>query len=105
MTLRNGVLAIALAALVAGIVLLAMRAGTGLELAIGGGVLVLLVLGERWRYVHRRREGEAVGRFVKTGERYRDPESDRLMEVEFDPASGARRYVPLADADRKGDPS
>lgn len=95
MTLRNAVLVIALAALVAGFVLFAAGAAEGVKVAIAGGVLTLLVVGERWRYVRRRRGTEADSHFEKTDERYHDPETGELIEVEFDSKTGARRYVPV----------
>lgn len=90
--LRNAVLAIALAVMLAGIGLLAAGMKHGAGFAVGGGIFSLLVIGERWRYARRGHTAPSV-RYEKTAERYRDPLTGRLIEVEFDRASGARRYV------------
>ena len=62
---------------------------------IWGTVLLLAVLFERWRY---RREASSHKRsWQSTGERFVDPESGELTEVQYDPGSGERRYVRSAD--------
>lgn len=92
MILRNFVLVCALLLTIAGLILLALGHAPGLQLAIGAGVFSLLILGECWRY-RRARPGDEAGEFQATGERYRDPATGEWMKVEFDPTSGARRYV------------
>ncbi|MGH8225846.1 MAG: hypothetical protein ACRER1_06815 [Gammaproteobacteria bacterium] len=96
MILRNFVLVCALLLTVVGLILLALGHGPGLQLAIGAGIFSLLILGECWRY-RRARPGGGAGEFEATGERYRDPISGELMEVEFDPTTGARRYVKASE--------
>ncbi|MGH8162526.1 MAG: hypothetical protein ACRESR_10410 [Gammaproteobacteria bacterium] len=64
----------------------------GLQLAIGAGIFSLLILGEGWRYGRAHSVGEAGG-FEATRERYRDPATGDWMAVEFNPTTGARRYV------------
>ncbi len=96
MILRNFVLICALLLTITGLVLLALGHKSGLQLAIGAGIFSLLILGECWRY-HRARPGGETGEFEATGERYRDPISGELMEVEFDPTTGARRYVKISE--------
>lgn len=92
MILRNFVLVCALLLTVAGLILLALGHAPGLQLAIGAGVFSLLILGECWRY-RRACADDGPGEFEATGERYRDPATDDWMEVEFNPQTGARRYV------------
>ncbi|HEX5314749.1 MAG TPA: hypothetical protein VFX38_07605 [Gammaproteobacteria bacterium] len=92
MTLRGSLLVLAVAAAIAGIVLAVLRIAPGLPLAIGAGVFAILVAGESWRYRHRRPAADASG-FQTTAERYRDPGTGEWMAVEYDPRSGARRYV------------
>jgi len=65
---------------------------------IGLGLVLAGLLFENFRY--RRLSGQAPGgAFSATGERFIDPESGKLIEVHSDPATGARRYVTLQDAD------
>jgi hypothetical protein len=62
------------------------------------GVVLVGLLFENFRY--RKLSGRAPGgAFSATGERFIDPESGKLIEVHSDPATGARRYVAIADAD------
>ena len=92
MSLRNAVLAGAAAGEIAGLALIFAARGPGLQLAVASGVLLVLVLAERWRY-RRRPDGSDAADFEPTGERYRDPATGEMMEVEFDRANGTRRYV------------
>lgn len=96
MNLRNVVLACTAAVAAVGLVMLVAGYGHGLPLFVGAAIFGLLVLGERWRY-RRKGADSARGRFEPTGERYRDPSTGELMEVEYDPFTGARRYVKLRD--------
>ena len=60
---------------------------------IGMGLtLIAGLLFEHWRYkdVTGKRPGPE---WQATGERFVDPESGKLVEVYFHPASGERRYV------------
>lgn len=61
---------------------------------IWGAVLLLAVLFERWRY--RKEPSTHKGSWQSTGERFIDPESGEPIEVQYDPASGERRYVRVA---------
>ena len=59
---------------------------------IAGAVLVICVLGERWRYRRRPPSGK---HWQPTGERFEDPETGLTMEVLYDPQSGERHYQPV----------
>ena len=93
MTLRGVLVGLGLLSLV----LSAICAATGqwppaLWLLFNGLLLTLGVLYERWRYkatLQRR----PPGNWQATGERFVDPETGRLTEVYYDPASGERSYV------------
>ena len=55
------------------------------------GVAILLGTAfERWRY---RKAAPAGARWERTGERFEDPATGEVMEVQYDRASGERRYV------------
>lgn len=60
---------------------------------IWGGILVIVVLFERWRY--RRNEHANDRHWQSTGEKFEDPETGQTMEVLYDPVSGERRYVKM----------
>ena len=60
-----------------------------------GAALVVAVLVERWRY--RPPMHTAEGEWVKTDERFIDPESGRPMNVLFNPRTGERRYEGSSD--------
>ena len=84
------------ALLVIGSLLIAIGAALGAAHAPGavqalalGLVLVVALLIERWRY---RRPARRAG-FQATGERFRDPTSGELLQVEYDPITGERRYT------------
>ena len=62
------------------------------------GVTLVALFFENFRY-RRLSETPPGGGFKPTGERFVDPESGQLVEVHSDPASGARRYVAVRDAD------
>lgn len=83
--------------LVVGVVMLVLGLVPGLAghpavvpMIVLGAVLVLAVLVERWRY--RPPTSAASGEWVKTDERFIDPESGRPMDVLFNPRTGERRY-------------
>lgn len=62
------------------------------RLGVIGLVLTLGIVFERWRY--RRLAPAAPGDgWVATGERFVDPETNKLVTVYHEPATGARRYV------------
>jgi hypothetical protein len=62
----------------------------GIQVLVGGAVLVLGTLFERWRYNNKNASFD--GDWQSTGERFVDPASGKDMEVLYDPRSGERRY-------------
>jgi hypothetical protein len=90
-TLRRVVLGLGVLALVAGVALVAEGGAAigGLQLIVLGVAVVLGVLLEARRY--RGRSGP--GRWQPTTERFVDPTTGRLMEVQYDPDTGERRYI------------
>jgi hypothetical protein len=77
---------------------LAASRAPGAAQALGLGlVLVLALLVERWRYRSPGSPGNPARRsgFVTTSERYQDPTSGELLQVEYNPATGERRYTRL----------
>ena len=92
---RNGrtvVLLIAVVAIVAGLVL--FHAGGGIPLLVLGALILLTV------FLEPRYRGTLPGLpgpdWQQTSERFRDEESGEWLEVWFNPASGERRYLPVA---------
>jgi len=65
----------------------------GLELLIFGLLILFGTLFERWQY--RKRKPRAPGTWEDTGERFRDPISGTLVEVDYNPATGERDYRPI----------
>lgn len=72
----------------------------GSNLLLTGAVLLLALVFERWRY----RSAAKGGRWTRTSERFEDPESGQIIEVQFDPATGQRRYVKSADREQPAGP-
>ncbi|MBV8379328.1 MAG: hypothetical protein JO369_01010 [Paucibacter sp.] len=93
--LRRVVLVLALLAFVVGLAMLAQGQRDGVPVAIWSGILLLAVLFERWRYGAR--QGPADAGWVRTDERFVDPESGETMQVWYDPRSGERRYEKASD--------
>jgi hypothetical protein len=60
-------------------------------LVVGGAVLAGSIVLERRGY--RPRVDQARGRWQRTGERFVDPSSGRLVEVRYNPDTGERDYV------------
>jgi len=89
--LRTGLLIFGCALMVAGLVFLFQGNCAYKPLLFWGSVLVIAVLGERWRYQRQGHDRER--QWQQTGERFEDPESGETVEVQYDPASGERRYV------------
>ena len=91
MTLRRAVLGLGVLALLVGLMLvgLGLSAAGGLQLIVLGAVVLLGVTLEARRY--RGRAG--LGRWEATSERFVDPSTGRLTEVQYDPSTGERRYV------------
>ncbi len=91
--LRASLTAVAIALLVAGIWLL-LTPGLripGLYLVLVGAVLLLGTAFERWRY--RPPAAPHGARWQRTGERFEDPQTGRIVDVLYDPSSGQRRYA------------
>jgi hypothetical protein len=81
-----------------GCLFVALHAGgpmIGPAIVLGFILLGLVFETFRYRTLSRRAPG---GGFSATVERFIDPESGQLVEVHFDPATGARRYVVIGDA-------
>ena len=91
--LRGAVLAVGILMLLAG----AATAGFGvpalpLWLLIAGGVITAGTLLERAIYKPLLRERPGAG-WVKTAERFIDPDSGKAVDVFYNPTSGERQYV------------
>ena len=89
--LRRFVIALGVAGLLAGIVCLAFRLYIpAIYLFIEGGVVIIAVLFEPWRYLPKVNRNK--GRWQATGERFVDPTSGKLVEVFYNPETGERDY-------------
>jgi hypothetical protein len=66
----------------------------GVQTLIGGAIIVLGTLFERWRYHNR--NASVDGDWQPTGERFVDPETGKNVEVLYDAQSGERRYRDIA---------
>lgn len=90
--LRAAVLAVGLASLVAAAILPVAGGSPVLVfyLALEGTLLTAGILFERWRY-HPLHAGRS-DRWERTGERFVDPTTGRLMDVYYDPETGGRDY-------------
>jgi hypothetical protein len=93
--LRSVLLGLGCVLLAVGVFHLFTGGASGLPMTVWGLVLVLAVVFERWRYRERKQTGS--GEWQATEERFVDPESGRLMQVFYQPATGERRYVPVND--------
>jgi hypothetical protein len=90
--LRTAVLLFGFGVLALGAYLCTLDVGHGgIQVLVGGALLVLGTLFERWRY-NNRNAASVEGNWQATGERFVDPESGKTMEVLYDPQSGERRY-------------
>ena len=89
--LRYALLILGLALLGIGLFQWIMRGNCSYPLLIWGTILTVGVLFERWRY--RRIEDARASHWQKTDERFIDPETGKIVEVYYDPATGERRYV------------
>jgi hypothetical protein len=91
--LRKIVLGITLLLAAAGLWLLCLRVWTqGLQLLVVGALIFAGTAFEGWRY--RKGSGPAGARWQQTEEKFADPISGEEMDVQYDPVSGERRYVP-----------
>ena len=98
--LRNLLIALGVAGLVAGgALVLAGLFEPGVRLLIGSGVLTVGVGFERWRYERSLTSPE--GRWLPTGERFRDPTTYKLIDVYYNPDTGERDSRPAEDDDRR----
>lgn len=94
--LRTIVLALGVIAVAAGVMLVtAGTRGPGVYLMCVGAVIVLGTVFERWRY---RNSPPAAAHWERTGERFQDPATGETLEVQYDRASGERRYVRIGDS-------
>jgi hypothetical protein len=94
--LRRMILGLGFIAVAAGALLAwAGTIGPGIELTCAGGAVVLGTAFERWRY---RNAPPAGALWEPTGERFEDPATGETMEVHYDRASGARRYVRMGES-------
>ncbi len=88
--LRTIVLALGIIAAAAGALLAALGDGGGIGLLCVGAAIILGTAFERWRY---RKTPPAGASWERTGERFEDPSTGETLEVQYDRASGERRYV------------
>ena len=89
--LRRFVIALGVAGLLAGSVCLLLRLLVpAIYLFIEGGILIIAVLFEPWRYL--RPVNRNQGHWQATGERFVDPSSGKLVEVFYNPETGERDY-------------
>jgi hypothetical protein len=101
--LRNALIAIGVGGLVAGVgLLLAGQLEPGFRILIMSGVFTVGVAFERWRYERSLTGPE--GRWLPTGERFRDPTTYRLIDVYYNPDTGERDYRTAEDDDRRIEP-
>lgn len=73
-------------------------ASGAIQVLVGGAILVLGTLFERWRYNNRNASFD--GDWQSTGERFVDPATGKDMEVLYDPRSGERRYQEIRNQER-----
>jgi hypothetical protein len=98
--LRNALIAVGAGGLVAAAgLLLAGQFEPGFQMLIASGVFTFGVGFERWRY--RRSLTGPEGRWLPTGERFRDPTTYRLIDVYYNPDTGERDYRSADDDDRQ----
>jgi hypothetical protein len=94
--LRTFVLALGSIAVAAGALLAASGSrGAGIYLLCVGAAVILGTAFERWRYRNSTRAGAG---WERTGERFEDPATGEAMEVQYDPATGERRYVRMGES-------
>jgi hypothetical protein len=92
--LRKAILAYGVAAIVVGILLAAAGVGSVviLYLCAQGVIVIAALLFERGRY---RPTVTQSGNWQDTEERFVDPSTGRLMQVRYNPQTGARDYVAI----------
>lgn len=98
--LRNALIAVGAGGLLTGVgLVLAGQFQPGLQILVASGVFTFGVGFERWRY--QRSLTAPEGRWLPTGERFRDPTSYRLIDVYYNPDTGERDYRPAGEDDRQ----
>ena len=90
--LRGAVLAVGIAILVGGAVVSYYELFPGIVLLIVGGLLTLGTMFERVIYKRLQSQRPRAG-WVETRERFVDPNSGKMVEVFYNPATGEREYV------------
>ncbi len=99
--LRTTVLLFACAAIALGAYLCATGvAHGGVQTLVGGAVILVGTLFERWRY-RNRNAAAAGGNWQPTGERFVDPGTGRNVEVLYDSRTGERRYQTTTPGDER----
>ncbi len=97
--LRLVVLGVGLALLVGAVIALGYGVpGLPLWLLIVGGLITVGTVLERVFYKPLLPNSPGPG-WVKTAERFVDPDSGKTVDVFYDPKSGERRYVAVGDGD------
>ena len=82
----------ALLAFAAGVLLMLWRVWSpGVQLLVMGALIFTATAFENWRY--RKGAGPHAARWQATDETFADPISGEVMDVQYDPVSGERRYV------------
>lgn len=77
------------------------KSATGM--IVPGCVILAAMALERWRYRPATQAGDAG--WTSTGERFVDPETGRLVEVQFNARTGERRYAEVAETGARDSPS
>jgi hypothetical protein len=90
--LRGAVLAFGVQLLFVGVGLIGIGFAGAWWLALAGGAITAGTLLERAIYKPLRSERPGVG-WVKTAERFIDPDTGRAVDVFYNPTSGERQYV------------
>lgn len=70
--------------------------------AVQASILAIAIVAERGRY---RPSVTTASGWVRTDERFLDPTSREWVAVDFNPSTGERRYVPLAQSSETVPPS
>ncbi|TMD11968.1 MAG: hypothetical protein E6J00_13185 [Chloroflexi bacterium] len=102
--LRRALIAYAVLAVLVGAVLLSAGAVAQLAvyLVLNGVVILAALVFERGRY---RPSLDPTARSERTGERFIDPVTKRLVEVRYDPRTGKREYVDVGPGDDAARPT
>lgn len=92
MSLRSTLIVLAALFAAAGAILLAAGQHAGIPLLWIGGIALLGLIFERWRYREGQLTHDGTEAWERTGERFQDPETGSTVEVLFNPRTGERRY-------------